>query len=128
MVDYRKKLTLGNSSGSRVIILQCNKSEKKSFVKHHQADGGAAWAKEKVVTWHADNKTPKILHITVVSEEIYEVIGQPVVSGLYAFYTDLKGGVWYSPISPADRAALIASKKAGKSYRDSLAGLGKHVF
>lgn len=128
MVDYRKKLTLANSSGSRVMILQCNKSERKSFVKHHKDDGSMTWAPEKVVTKHADGVTPKILHITVVSEEIYEVCGQPVISGLYCFYTDLKGVIWYSPISPSDRLALVAVKKAGKSFRDGLIDLGKRVF
>lgn len=110
------------------MILQCNKSEKKSFVKHLKDDGTTAWALEKVVTKHADGKTPKILHITVASEEIYEVCGQPVISGLYGFYTDLKGVVWYSPISPSDRQALVAGKKAGKPFRDGLIALGKRVF
>ena len=128
MTDYRKKLTLTNSSGARVMILQCNKQERKSFVKHHKDDGSMAWAPEKTVAWHADKKTPKVLHITVVSEEVYEIIGQTHISGLYCCYTGLAGTVWYSQITDAHKQALFAGKKAGKSFRDTLVALGKTVF
>lgn len=127
MADYRKKLTLIDSSASRVMVLQCNKSERKSFVKHYQDDGTTAWAREAVVGWHPD-KTPKILHIAVQSEQVYEVFGQPNISGLYAFYSDPKGKIWYCPISQEERAVLKGAKKKGKTFRDALVELSKKVF
>ncbi|MBO9741524.1 hypothetical protein J7432_21625 [Xanthomonas axonopodis pv. begoniae] len=127
MADYRNKLTLIGSSGSRVMVLQCNKSERKSFVKHYQDDGNTGWAKETVVGWHPD-KTPKILHVAVQSEQVYEIFGQPKISGLYALYSDSKGQVWYCSISQEERAVLKEAKKKGKTFRDALLELGKNVF
>lgn len=127
MPDYRNKLTVSSSAGQRIIILQCNASEKKSLIRHHKEDGEAVWLSERVASKHQNGK-PKHLHLAVLSEGIYEVVGQPVLSGFYCFYRDSKGQLYYAPINAADRLALADAKAKGSSYREALTALGKRVF
>lgn len=45
---------------------------------------------EKVQSRHTDG-TPKHLHIPILEEGIYEVLGQPKLSGSYTLYLNGKG-------------------------------------
>jgi hypothetical protein len=124
MPNYRDTLTLEYHAGQRILVLQCNKSERKSLVKHHKEDGTTAWMSEKVASQHPD-KTPKHLHISILTEGIYEVMGQPKLSGLYCFYKGNNGQLYYSSISQAEQQTLITQKKSGIDYRTTLLALNK---
>ena len=124
MHDYRNTLTLGDSDGKRVFILQCNKSEKKSVIKRHHNDGTFSWLSEKVATKHNDGK-PKILHIAIPDEGIYQIYGQPVLSGLYCIYRALNGKLYYSGISQNEKILLIAAFNTRASIRETLLGMDK---
>lgn len=127
MTDYRKKLTLETIGGVRTLILQCNKSERKSVVRHHTPDGSKSWMKDKVASQHPDG-TPKHLHIALANEGVYEVIGQPQLSGFYAFYNGVRGTLYYAPISQAEGQQVLTAVRNGSSHRDALVALGKSLF
>ncbi|MDF3982161.1 hypothetical protein P3W23_09185 [Luteibacter sp. PPL554] len=127
MADPRKTLTLVTQGKKRSILLHCLKSERKSVVKRHLEDGTTMWMRDTVASQHAD-KSPKHLHIEISEEGIYEVFGQPNLSGRYCFYMGSSGLLNYAPVSNAEHAALIAGKKTGVAYRQQLLAMGKRVF
>jgi len=127
MPDYRKKLTLETIGGQRMMILQCNKSEMKSVVRCHASNGTVSWAKETVASRHADGK-PKHLHILLPDEGVYEVFGQPHLSGSYAIYRGSNGTLYYSAISVPERAQVLQAVASGSTYRAALTTLGKSLF
>ncbi len=124
MANYRERLTLEYASGQRVIVLQCNKSERKSLVKHHKDDGTSAWMSERTASQHPDG-TPKHLHIAISQEGIYEVIGQPVLSGFYCIYKGQNDHLYYSGVTKSEVATLNSQHKAGTTYRQALLSMGK---
>ncbi|WP_449506430.1 hypothetical protein [Enterobacter hormaechei] len=124
MSNYRNSLTLGESNGKRVFILQCNKSEKKSVIKHHHSDGSTSWLSEWVATKHTDGK-PKILHIPIPSEGIFEIYGQPNLAGLYCIYSGVNGRLYYTSIGFNEKNQLIIVQHSGGSLRQELLKMGK---
>lgn len=127
MPDYRNKLTLDIIGGQRVTILHCNKSEQKSFVRHHALDGGSSWAREAVASRH-DGGKPKHLHIFIPDEGVYEIFGQPHLKGSYVMYRGKAGTLYYAPVSPEERKIILNRVAAGSSYRQALAAMGKNLF
>ena len=124
MPNYRETLTLENHGGQRIVVLQCNKSERKSVIKHHKEDGTTSWMADKVASQHPDG-TPKHLHIAIPNEGIYEIFGQPKLSGLYCFYKGSNAQIYYSGISLQEKQTLISNKNSGTDYKTSLKSLGK---
>jgi hypothetical protein len=124
MSNYRDQLSWEHSSGQRVLVLQCNKSERKSLVRHHKEDGSTKWLSDRVASQHPDG-TPKHLHIAIPSEGIYEVVGQPKLTGLYCVYTGTNGLLYHSSISSQEKVQLFAQKNAGVSYKQTLQSLNK---
>lgn len=124
MPDLRKTLTLDYSNGSRIFILKCNKSEKKSFLRHYHNDGNSSWLPETVAVKHNDGK-PKILHISIPVEGIYEIFEQPYLRGLYCIYKALNGVLYYAEINKNEKTQLIDAFNKGISFRDTLVGMGK---
>ncbi|SDW85273.1 hypothetical protein [Lysobacter enzymogenes] len=127
MSKYRQTLTLITIGGQSGVLLECLKSEKKSVVKWHRDNGTSAWMKDAINSTHNDGK-PKHIFIAIQDEGIYQIYGQPMLSGLYCFYTSSRGGIVYAPIAPQDQQALFNAKAAGSSYRNALIALGKKVF
>jgi len=125
MPEYRKKLTFETIGGQRGIILQCNKSEKKSVVKRHLQDGQFKWMSESVTSKHPDG-SPKHLHVKIQEEGIYQIFGQPTLSGFYCFYKALNGLIYYAPISEGQVKALLAA--APLDFRQALIGMNVTVF
>ncbi len=125
-MSYRDKLTLGAVGGRRGIFLQCNKSEKKSVVRRHFPDGARQWMSEKVQSRHTDG-TAKHLHIPILEEGIYEVLGQPKLSGYYAFYLNDKGYMSYCALDPKLATAVLA-KIGSDGLRAALLAVGKTLY
>lgn len=125
-MSYRDKLTLGSVGGQRGIFLQCNKSEKKSVVRRYSPDGSLQWMSEKVQSRHTDG-TPKHLHIPILEEGIYEVLGQPKLSGFYALYLNGKGYMSYCPLDRKAATAVLA-KIGSDGLRAALVAVGKSVY
>ena len=125
-MSYRDKLTLGTVGGQRGIFLQCNKSEKKSVVGRYFPVGRRQWMSEKVQSRHTDG-TPKHLHIPILEEGVYEVLGQPKLSGFYALYLNEKGYMSYCALDPNMAAALLA-KFGSDGLRAALVAMGKAVY
>lgn len=65
-------------------------------------------------------------HILIPSEGIYEIIGQPYISGLYCLYTNSKGLLSYKPISIQEKHSLINAFNKGVNYKDALIRIGKN--
>ncbi|MEI7188057.1 hypothetical protein [Dickeya dianthicola] len=124
MPDYRKKLNLLTSNGQRVFILQCNKSEKKSVIKRYHNNGGFSWLSDHVAVKHPDGK-PKILHIPIPDEGIYQIYGQPELSGLYCVYSSIQGQLYYTKISEDEKIILINENNNGISFRNTLLLMNK---
>ena len=127
IAKYRKTLTLETIGGARGVMLYCLLSEKKSVIKHYPASGDAHWMRENITAKHP-NGTPKILHVPISQEGIYQIFGQPTLAGLYCFYFGSSGLINYAPISASDRTAIETARNAGSSYRDALIALNKRVF
>lgn len=125
MADYRKKLTFETIGGTRGIVLQCNKSEKKSVLKRHLPGGEHQWMKEAVTSKHPDG-TPKHLHIPILEEGVYQLFGQPTLSGYYCFYKAMNGLIYYAPISQPEAKSLL--EKGLRNARQQLIEMGKPVF
>lgn len=121
----RKSLHFTYSGNQQSFLLECLKTERKSLVKHHKEDGTFSWLRDKVVSQFLDKK-PKVLHILIPSEGIYEVIGQPYISGLYCLYTNSKGSLSYKPISIQEKHSLKNAFNKGVNYKDALIRIGKN--
>ncbi|MGY8564481.1 hypothetical protein L0938_13790 [Paracidovorax citrulli] len=81
---------------------------------------------EKVQSRHKDG-TPKHLHIPILEEGIYEVLGQPKLSGFYALYLNSKGYISYCALDTKMATALLAGLGSG-GLRAALVAMGKTVF
>lgn len=120
----RKILKFAYTNNQQYFLLECLKTERKSLVKYHKEDGTTSWLKDKVVAQFKD-KTPKTLHVLIPAEGIYEIIGQPYITGLYCLYKGSKGTFNYEPISEQEKQILITLHNNGIAYRDALISLGK---
>ncbi|MEB1795940.1 hypothetical protein VDR45_09565 [Xanthomonas campestris pv. campestris] len=81
---------------------------------------------EKVQSRHNDG-APKHLHISILEEGIYEVIGQPKLSGFYALYLNSMGYISYFALDSEMATALLAAPGSA-GLRAALIAKGKKVF
>lgn len=116
MADYRKKLTLIDSSASRVMVLQCNKSERKSFVKHYQDDGTTAWAKETVVGWHPDKTLKSFILLCNLSRSTRFSVSQTSLVFMHSIQTRKER----SGIAQSVRKSVPSSRRPRGKARPSV--------
>lgn len=81
---------------------------------------------EKVQSRHTDG-TPKHLHIPILEEGVYEVLGQPKISELYALYLNGKGYMSCCALDPNMATALLA-KFGSDGLRAALVAMGEAVY